>query len=56
VDTLTIFVTPLTPMVLATTGLGLASGAAIPGTEWLLEWRDGKMIVQEKDLYYLWGI
>ena len=47
------FVAPLTPVALATAGLGLASGAAIPGAEWLLDWRDGKKSVQENGLHYL---
>ncbi len=50
---LAIFAAPLTPMALATAGLGLASGAAIPGAEWLLDWRDGKKTVQENGLHYL---
>lgn len=50
---LSVFATPLTPMALATAGLGLASGTAIPGVEWLLDWRDGKKSVQENGLHYL---
>jgi hypothetical protein len=46
-------VAPLTPAALATAGLGLASGVAIPGAEWLLDWRDGKQAVQENGLHYL---
>ena len=42
-----------TEKALATAGLGLASGAAIPGAEWLLDWRDGKRTVQENGLHYL---
>lgn len=43
----------LTPVALATAGLGLASGAAIPGAEWLLDRRDGKKTVRENGLHYL---
>ena len=50
---LSVFAAPLTPVALATAGLGLASGAAIPGVEWLLDWRDGKKSVQENGLHYL---
>ena len=50
---LAVFAAPLTPVALATAGLGLASGAAIPGAEWLLDWRDGKKSVQENGLHYL---
>jgi hypothetical protein len=46
-------VAPLTPVALATAGLSLASGVAIPGAEWLLDWRDGKQAVQENGLHYL---
>jgi len=38
---------------LATPGLGLDSGTAIPGAEWLLDWRDSKKSVQENGLHYL---
>jgi hypothetical protein len=50
---LAVVAAPLTPVALATAGLGLASGAAIPGVEWLLDWRDGKKSVQENGLHYL---
>lgn len=50
---LSIFSAPLTPVALATAGLSLASGTAIPGVEWLLNWCDGKKSVQENGLYYL---
>ena len=50
---LTVFAAPLTPVALATAGLSLASGAAIPGTKLLLDWRDGKRTVQENGLHYL---
>jgi hypothetical protein len=33
--------------------LGLASGTAIPGVGWLLDWRDGKRSAQENGLHYL---
>jgi hypothetical protein len=49
-------VAPLTPVALATAGLSLASGVAIPGAEWLLDWRDGKKAVQENGLHYLLSI
>jgi hypothetical protein len=38
---------------LITAGLGLASGAVIPGPEWRLDWRDGKKSVQENGLHDL---
>lgn len=50
---LAVFAAPLTPVALAIAGLGLASGAAVPGAEWLLDWRDGKKTVQENGLHYL---
>lgn len=50
---LAVFAAPLAPVALATAGLGLASGAAIPGAEWLLDWRDGKKSLQENGLHYL---
>jgi hypothetical protein len=50
---LAVLAAPLTPVALATAGLGLGTGAAIPGAEWLLDWRDGKKIVQENGLHYL---
>lgn len=53
VAVLTLFASPLTPVTLATAGLGLASGTAIPGMEWLLDWRNGKKVLQENGLHYL---
>jgi hypothetical protein len=50
---LSVFAAPLTPVALATAGLGLVSGTAIPGAEWLLDWRDGKKTSQENGLHYL---
>jgi len=50
---LSLFVGPHTPIALATAGFGLASGTAIPGVEWLLDWHDGKKGVQENGLHYL---
>jgi hypothetical protein len=50
---LAIVAAPLTPLALATAGLGLASGAAIPGAEWLLDWREGKRAAHENGLHYL---
>jgi len=50
---LSVFAAPLTPVALATAGLGLVSGTAIPGAEWLLDWRDGKKTIQENGLHYL---
>ena len=50
---LAVFTAPLTPLALATAGLGLVSGTVIPGAEWLLDWRDGKKTVQENGLHYL---
>jgi hypothetical protein len=49
----TLFAAPLTPIALAIAGLGLVSGTAIPGGEWLLDWRDGKKSAQENGLHYL---
>ncbi|MHC2289865.1 hypothetical protein [Bradyrhizobium barranii] len=46
---------PITPVALAIAGLGIASGSAIPGAEWLLDWRDGKKTIQENGLHYLLG-
>jgi hypothetical protein len=50
---LAVFAVPATPIALATAGLGLAAGAVLPGTEWLLDWRDGKKKTQENGLHYL---
>jgi hypothetical protein len=50
---LAVIAAPLTPVALATAGLGLVSGTAIPGAEWLLDWRDGKRGVRENGLHYL---
>jgi hypothetical protein len=50
---LSVFAAPLTPVALATAGLSLASGTAIPGVQWLLDWRDGKKTLQENGLHYL---
>ena len=44
---------PMTPIALATASLALASGTAIPGLEWLLDWREGKKGVQQNGLHYL---
>jgi len=44
---------PLAPVTLTTASLGLASGAVISGTAWLLDWRDGKRAVREDGLDYL---
>lgn len=43
---------PVTPIALAAAGFGLASGTAIPGAEWLLEWREGKKAMHENGLHY----
>lgn len=50
---LAVFTAPLTPVALAAAGLGLASGAVIPGTEWMLDWRDGRSSAQENGIHYL---
>jgi hypothetical protein len=50
---LSVFAAPMTPVALAIAGMGLASGTAIPGVEWLLDWRDGKSSVQENRLHFL---
>ena len=50
---LSVFTAPLTPIALVSAGLGLASGALIPGAEWLLDWRDGRKSIQENGLHYL---
>ncbi len=53
---LAVFAAPLTPVALATAGLGLVSGAAIPGAEWLFDWRDGKRTHEENGLHYLFSL
>lgn len=53
---LAVFTAPVTPIALAAAGLGLVSGTAIPGAEWLLDWRDGKKNVQENGLHYLLSV
>ncbi len=50
---LAVFTAPATPVALAAAGLGLVSGTAIPGAEWLFDWRDGKKTMQENGLHYL---
>ena len=44
---------PLSPSELAIAGRWIVSGSAIPGAEWLLDWRDGKKTIQENGLHYL---
>jgi hypothetical protein len=53
---LAIFATPLTPIALVSAGIGLATGAVIPGAEWLLDWREGKKGAQENGLHYFLGL
>lgn len=50
---LAVVTAPVTPVALAIAGLGIVSGSAIPGAEWLLDWRDGKKTIQENGLHYL---
>lgn len=50
---LAVVTAPVTPVALAIAGLGIVSGSAIPGSEWLLDWRDGKKTIQENGLHYL---
>lgn len=50
---LSVFAAPLAPVALVAAGLTLASGTAIPGVAWLLDWRDGKKTIQENGLHYL---
>lgn len=50
---LSLVVAPLTPIALATAGLSLASGVAIPGAEWLSDLREGKKTLEENGLHYL---
>lgn len=50
---LAVFTAPITPIALATAGLGLASGTLIPGAEWLLDWRDGRSGAEANGLHYL---
>lgn len=50
---LAVFSAPLTPIALATVGLGLVSGTVIPGAEWLLDWRDGRSGAEANGLHYL---
>lgn len=38
---------------LAIAGFGIVSGSAIPGAEWLIDWRCGEKTFQEDGLYYL---
>jgi hypothetical protein len=50
---LTVVAAPLTPIALVIGGVTLASGTAVPGLDWLLDWRDGKQTVQNNGLHYL---
>ena len=50
---LSVFAAPLAPVALATAGIGLVSGTAIPDAEWLLDWWDDKKSMQENGLHYL---
>jgi|GEM_PF-6989331 len=50
---LAVVTAPVAPVALAVAGLGIVSGTAIPGAEWLLDWRDGKKTIQENGLHYL---
>jgi len=36
--------------------VGPLTWAALFGVEWLLDWRDGKKVVQENGLHYLWSL
>jgi hypothetical protein len=47
--------TPLLPVAVATATLGIVKDVAIPGAEWVLDWRDGKKTPQENGLHYLLG-
>jgi hypothetical protein len=50
---LAVVIAPITPVALAVAGLGLVSGTALPGAEWLIDWRNGKKTSQENGLHYL---
>ena len=44
---------PLLPMAIATAALGIAGDMAIPGLEWIGDWREGKSKAEENGLHYL---
>lgn len=50
---LAVVTAPVALVALAIAGLGIVSGTAISGAEWLLDWRDGKKTIQENGLHYL---
>ena len=49
---MTFVATPAAPVALTVVALGLVSGTAIPGLEWLLDWKDGKKSGNENGLHY----
>lgn len=44
---------PLLPVGIATAALGIAGGMAIPGLEWIGDWREDKSKAEENGLHYL---
>jgi hypothetical protein len=48
--------TPMLQVGMATASFGLTIGAAIPGLEWVLDWRGGERELQENRLHYLLDI
>lgn len=50
---LSVLAAPLTPVALVAGGLGLASGAAIPGAQLLSDWRSGRKTAKVNGLHYL---
>ena len=50
---LTVIAAPVTPIALATVGLSVASGVAIPGVDWFLDWKEEKEKLKENGLHYL---
>ena len=50
---LTLVTTPIAPIALASAGLAVVSGGAIPGVEWLMDFLEGKKTEQENGLHYL---
>jgi len=52
VAVLSLLVAPLTPIAVATAGLGLVSGTAVPGLQTVLDWREGRSSAEESGLHY----
>jgi len=53
--TLSLLTAPVTPIALATAGLGLVSGVAVPGAERWRDWLHGKRTLEQNGFHFLLG-